>query len=255
MTGVTAFGWPTSVDELEELQRELARREPEPWKPDRDAALVVAGAFVASATGLVGTGAAGDPLRAAAVALETERLADPLASAVVRGAAGAPYAPGLLALREGEALERAVRSLDAPVDVVFVNGTGRDHPRRAGIALHLGAVLDVPTVGVTVRPLLATAAEPPPERGTSVPLVLGDEVVGAVLRTRGGARPIYAHTGWRTEPDVARDLVLRCADRSRTPEPIRLARRLSRLARARDEGRLAAPTDRPIPRPPRGRRA
>jgi deoxyribonuclease V len=238
---VTAFGWPGSAEELEALQRELAEQEPPSWTPDPNAALVVAGVFVASATGVIGTGAAGDPLWAAAVALDTTHLAEPIASAVVRGLARGPYVPGLLALREGELLEQVVRSLDAAPDVVLVNGTGRDHPRRAGIALHLGAVLGVPTLGVTVRPLVATPAELPPERGAHFPLALDEEVVGAVLRTRRGAHPVYLHAGWRTDADVARDLVLRCTGGSRTPEPIRLARRLARLARARDEGRLGRP--------------
>jgi deoxyribonuclease V len=118
---------------------------------------------------------------------------------------------------------------------VLVNGTGRDHPRRAGIALHLGVVLDVPTVGVTVRPLVATASEPADERGSSAPLVLYGEIVGVALRTRRGARPVFAHAAWRTDAGVAREVVLRVTGRFRTPEPIRLARRLARRARAEDE--------------------
>lgn len=234
MTGV---GWPSSREELEELQLELAAQEPPRWRPDPNAELVVAGVFVASASGIVGEGAAGDPMWGAAIAIDLEVARDPIDRVVVRGASGGPYVPGLLALREGALLERAVRSLRVTPDVVLVNGTGRDHPRRAGIALHLGAVLDRPTVGVTLRPLLATHTEPADERGSTTPLVLGDEVVGAVLRTRRGAHPVCVHTAWRTDPDTAVDVVLRCTDRYRTPDPIRLARHLARLTRARDEGR------------------
>jgi deoxyribonuclease V len=163
-----------------------------------------------------------------------------LCANVVRGRAGWPYVPGLLALREGPVLEEAVRELGSRADVVLVNGTGRDHPRGAGIALHLGAALDVPTVGVTDRPLVATGSEPGPERGDTSPLTLGATVVGAALRTRRGARPVFVHAGWRTDVDVAREIVLLVAARARTPEPVRRARRLVRVTRAVDEGRSAA---------------
>jgi deoxyribonuclease V len=83
----------------------------------------------------------------------------------VEGEAGAPYEPGLLALRGGPLLEAAVRALKNLPDVLLIDGTGRDHPRRAGIALHLGAVLDLPTVGVTHRALLASGEWPPDESG------------------------------------------------------------------------------------------
>lgn len=235
--------WPVSIEELDALQRDLADREPLPWRPDPGSPLVVAGAFVASATGLTGIGAEGDPLWAAAVAIA---IGEPgvLASATVRGSARGPYVPGSLAMREGEVLEQTIRSLIVRPDVVLVNGTGRDHPRRAGIALHLGAVLDIPTVGVTVRPLVATPVDPPSERGADAPLLIGTEAVGAALRTRRGATPVYAHAAWRTSADVAREVVLLCTSRFRTPDPIRLARRLARLMRARDEGRAPAETER-----------
>jgi deoxyribonuclease V len=237
---LTEAGWPRSADELEALQRELARLEPPPWRPVQGRRPIVGGVFVASATGLVGTGTVGDPLWAAAVAIDVGGGTAPV-EAVARGEAGGPYLPGLLALREGPSLETAIRALGVRPDVVLVNGTGRDHPRRAGIALHLGAVLDAPTVGVTVRPLVAESVEPPAERGAASPLVLDREVVGFALRTRPGARPVFVHAAWRTVPDVAREVVLLVIGRYRTPDPIRLARRLARLARARDEGRSPAP--------------
>ena len=157
------------------------RGAPRPTVPrQRDCQLqrppAVRAVFAASGTGLVGTGAAGDPLWSAAVALVAEGVGRwrPLEDAVVRRSAGGPYLPGLLALREGEVLAQAVTSLGVRPDVVIVNGTGRDHPRRAGIALHLGVVLDVPSVGVTDRPLLAAPVEPADERGAAAPLVRRD---------------------------------------------------------------------------------
>jgi deoxyribonuclease V len=156
-----------------------------------------------------------------------------LASAVVSGQAGAAYQPGLLALREGPALEAAVRALDREPDVLLVDATGRDHPRGAGLALHLGAVLDLPTVGVTHRLLVAEGAWPEDRQGAMAPFKVAGEVAGYWVRTRGGTRPLAIHAAWRTDPATAVDVVLACLHRRRTPEPIRRARRLARTARAR----------------------
>jgi deoxyribonuclease V len=150
----------------------------------------------------------------------------------VGGVAGAAYEPGLLALREGQLLEAAVRALPRMPDVLLVNATGRDHPRGAGLALQLGAVLGVPTVGVTHRPLLACGAWPPVERGSCSLLQLGGRTVGCWLRTRPRARPLAVHPGWRTDLDTACGVVLDGTGRVRAPEPLRQARRMARLARA-----------------------
>jgi deoxyribonuclease V len=155
----------------------------------------------------------------------------------VRGVAGAPYAPGRLALREGPLLADAVEALARRPAVLLVDATGRDHPRRAGLALHLGAVLDLPTVGVTHRPLLARGAEPGPERGAHAPLTLEDgEVVGAWLRVAARRRPLAVHAAWRTDVATAIAVVLAATGRARTPEPLRRARHAARVARAGDGG-------------------
>jgi deoxyribonuclease V len=179
--------------------------------------------------GALGPGAEGDPAWAAAAVLRGRRR---LVDAVVEGRAGAPYAPGLLALREGPLLAAAVRALPAAPDVVLVDATGRDHPRRAGLALHLGAVLGLPTVGVTHRPLQAGGPWPRDERGARSDLVLDGERVGVWLRTRRGARPLAVHAGWRTGADEAAEVVLAATRGHRTPEPLRRARHLARTARA-----------------------
>jgi len=179
----------------------------------------------------------GDRAWAAAVRLDP---GGETTSAVVRGIARFAYEPGLLALREGALLEGALRSLPRLPDVVLVNASGRDHPRGAGLALHLGSVLGVPTVGVTDRPLLAIANAPRDERFAGAPLRLGDELVGFAVRTRRGARPVLAHSAWRTDADTARAVVVAATGRGRTPEPLRRARFLARVERARDEGRLPA---------------
>jgi deoxyribonuclease V len=213
--------WPGTREELIEEQLRLAALELEPWRFEPGAR--VGGVFVCFARGGSGPGRVGDPAWAAACVGDE--------AAVVPGRAGAPYEPGLLALREGALLEAAVRALQQPPDVLLVDATGRDHPRRAGVALHLGAVVDLPAVGVTHRPLVADGEWPPDERGASSPLILDGEVVGCWLRTRAGRRPLAVHPGWRTVPDTAVGVVL-SASRVRTPEPLRQARRRAREARA-----------------------
>ncbi|HEV2784628.1 MAG TPA: endonuclease V [Actinophytocola sp.] len=151
--------------------------------------------------------------------------------ATVLGAAGAAYRPGLLAMRLGPVLADAVRALPAPPDVLLVDATGRDHPRRAGLATHLGAALGIPTVGVTHRPLLASGDWPADRRGARGPLILDGSPVGYWLRTRTGRRPLAVHAAWRTDPDTAAEIVLAVSSH-RTPAPLREARRLARHARA-----------------------
>ena len=146
--------------------------------------------------------------------------------------AGAAYEPGLLALREGPLLEGAITALPQRPDVLLVNATGRDHPRRAGLALHLGAVLDLATVGVTDRPLLAAGEWPEDEQGARSPLVLAGDVVGYWLRTSRGARPLAIHAAWRTDPETALEVLLAGMVVVRTPEPMRRARTAARAARA-----------------------
>ena len=167
-----------------------------------------------------------------------------VAESVVRGRTAAGYRPGYLALREGPLLGRAVSDLPQIPDALLVNATARDHPRGAGPALHLGAVLGVPTVGVTHRPLPATGPEPADDRWATSGLTIDGEVVAVRLRTRRGARPVVVHAAWRIDLPVAVDLVRRATGLARTPEPLRAARRSARLARAgRGPPLLASPEE------------
>jgi deoxyribonuclease V len=190
----------------------------------------VAGCFVCFGRGGSGRGRAGEPGWAAAVLMCGDRR--PAGTAVVAGTAGATYEPGLLALREGPLLDAALRALPERPEVVIANASGRDHPRGAGLALELGAVLGLPSIGVTDRPLLATGPEPGPARRDTSPLVLGGAEVARALRTRAGARPVVVHSGWRTDLDTAVAVALASTRRARTPEPLRRARRAAREARA-----------------------
>jgi deoxyribonuclease V len=219
-------GWPTTLDELIATQRSLSAMTPLPWRPPTGP-LAIGGVWFTAPRGSSGD-RPGEPAWAAA-AVVGERTED----AVARGVTGAGYVAGSLAMREGPLLETAVAALDEPPDVLLVNATGRDHPLRAGLALHLGAVLDVPTIGVTNRPLLASGLEPGTERWAVSELRLEGVVVGAWLRTQAGSRSIVVHPAWQTSLETALTLVRRSIGSARTPEPLRRARRSARLGRAR----------------------
>lgn len=214
--------------ELQNEQTRLAAQVVEEWTPPH--ALLDSGAcFICFRRGYSGTGERGEPAWCAAVRMQGRRIAE---YALITGRAGASYKPGFLALREGHALETAVRALQQSPEVMIVNASGRDHPRRAGLALHLGAVLDTPTIGVTHRPFSGQGEWPVDERGAASPVTLDGEIVGYWLRSRVHARPVVVHAAWRTSPEIALEVARRCIYRARTPEPLRHARRLARLARA-----------------------
>ncbi len=218
------MNWPTTSEDLVNEQHRLASVTPDRWSPP--ARPRIGACFVCFERGAGGPGHRGDPAWAAAA------VGDEVV--VLRGEAAGPYRPGLLALREGPVLERAVRALAGPLEVLLVNATGRDHPRGAGLAVHLGAVLDLPTVGVTHRPLLAEGAWPQERRGTTSRLTLEGELVGAWLRTRARARPLAVHPGWRTDVGTAVEVVMATIGSARTPGPLRRARQAARQARAVD---------------------
>lgn len=223
--------WPETAESLVSVQEALAAAVPAPWMPG-EGRLILGGCFVCFGRGEAGPGNPGDPGWAGAALWSSAGL---LKTVVVQGQAPAGYSAGLLALREGPLLEAAVRALPALPDVLLVDATGRDHPRRAGLALHIGAALDLPTIGVTHRPLLAVGGWPADVSGARSPLVLDGEVVGCWLRTVAGLRPLAIHAGWRTSPEVAVEVVKGAVRQARTPEPIRLARQAARTARDRDE--------------------
>lgn len=227
----TSADWRDEVA-LVAAQERLQEARPPSWRPG-PAPLLVAGAFVAFARGEQGPGRAGDHAWCGAALVREP--GEVIATAVVRGTAGAPYAPGLLALREGSLLLDAFEAVlsGRRADVVLVDATGRDHPRRAGLARHLGAVLARPSVGVTHRPLLARGPEPASAAaGATAPLRLDGEEVARWVRTRPGVRPVVAHAGWRTDVDAAVAVALRTTTEARTPEPLRVARTVAREARS-----------------------
>ncbi len=134
-----------------------------------------------------------------------------------------PYVPGLLSFREVPAILDALAMLDDRPDVLICDGQGLAHPRRFGIACHLGVLTGIPSVGVAKTRLTGRHADVPEARGEWTPLEDNDEVIGAVLRTRVGVKPVFVSVGNRCTLEAAIDLVKNCTPRYRLPEPIRWA--------------------------------
>jgi deoxyribonuclease V len=132
-----------------------------------------------------------------------------------------PYIPGLLSFREMPAILAAFERVRQEPDLIFYDGQGYAHPRRFGIACHLGVALDCPTIGCAKSRLIGTHEEPPNERGGWAPLEDKGERIGAVLRTRTGVKPIYVSVGHRVSLERAIELVLAVSDGYRIPRPTR----------------------------------
>ncbi len=174
----------------------------------------------------VGFEADGRIARAAVAVLAFPSLA--LADcAVARRPVSFPYVPGLLSFREIPVVLDALARLAVRPDVLLVDGQGVAHPRRCGLASHLGLVTGLPTVGVAKTRLIGEHREPASRRGAWTPLVDRGETIGACLRTRAGVKPLFVSAGHRVSLATAIRLVLACAPRYRLPETTRWAHRLA----------------------------
>lgn len=179
---------------------------------------------------------------AGAVAVLDVRTLEVVDSATARRPVEFPYVPGLLAYREIPALLDALEQLTVAPDVLVCDGYGLAHPRRFGLACHLGVLTGVPTFGVAKTPFIGTFAEPGRERGAVTDLIAPDagagtspEVIGRVLRTQSGIKPVFISVGHRIGLDEATGLTLRLAPSSpgfRLPETTRRSDQLSRQALA-----------------------
>jgi deoxyribonuclease V len=147
------------------------------------------------------------------------------------GPALVPYVPGFLSFREGPAVVRAIAALSRPPDLLFCDGHGRAHPRRCGLACHLGVALDLPAIGVGKSLLVGEHGALGARRGSTAALVHGGDTVGVALRTRSRVRPVFVSTGHRVALATAVALVLEWAPRFRLPEPARRAHREVNLMR------------------------
>ncbi|MHC4888947.1 MAG: deoxyribonuclease V [Planctomycetota bacterium] len=137
-----------------------------------------------------------------------------------------PYIPGLLSFREAPVCIAAVEKLKTEPDIFIIDGQGIAHPRRLGLAAHLGLFFDKPTIGCAKSRLTGTFKEPSPEKGVSSPLKDKDEVIGAVVRTRTNVKPVFVSVGHKCLLKDAVKITLDCTTKYRLPEPTRLAHQL-----------------------------
>ncbi len=208
--------WRVSPEEAQQIQRDLAARvqlTPLPRPPQ-----TVGGIDVSFPQR--------DVARAAVVVLHFPDLT-PIAEAVAERPVEFPYIPGLLSFRETPAVLEALEQLPALPDLLICDAQGRAHPRRLGLASHLGVLLDQPTIGCAKSRLIGHYEEPEGRRGAYTWLYDGEEVIGAVVRTRENVRPLFISVGHRIDLPGAIEFTLACCTRYRLPEPTRLAHQVA----------------------------
>jgi len=138
-----------------------------------------------------------------------------------------PYVPGLLSFRETPVAIKALEKLKITPDLILCDGQGLTHPRRFGIACHIGLITDVPTLGVAKSLLVGKFENLGETRGSIAPLVHRNEQVGVALRTKDKVQPVYVSVGHRISLETATDYVLQCAPKYRLPETTRLADKMA----------------------------
>jgi len=209
--------WDVSPAQAREIQDQL--RDHVIRKDALGAVRRVAGTDVAFEQG-------GTVTRAAAAVLSFPEL-ELIEHTLARRPTCFPYVPGLLSFREIPAVLDALAGLSETPDLILCDGQGIAHPRRLGLASHLGVVTGLPTIGVAKSRLIGTHAEPGRNKGSRVPLMDGDEIIGMVLRSRTDVRPIYVSIGHRVSLETAVRYTLACTSRYRLPETTRMADKLA----------------------------
>jgi deoxyribonuclease V len=208
--------WPVDIQEARRVQLELADRVR--CVPLRSPTRLIAGVDAAFSEGRV----------FAAACLYAYPSLEPVEDALASNDLEFPYVPGFLTFREGPALLAALGALDRAPDLTLLDGQGIAHPRRLGIASHIGVLLGAPTIGCAKSRLVGEFREPGRERGGCSRLRFDGRTVGAVVRTRTGVRPLFVSPGHLVDIPDAIEIVLRTTAGLRIPEPLRRADRLSR---------------------------
>jgi deoxyribonuclease V len=212
---VLSHPWDVSPRQAREIQndlRQLVRR-----CTLKDLPEIVAGVDVSVRDGQA---------RSAIVLLSFPELT-PFEAATAERPATFPYIPGLLAFREGPVVLEALERLTQRPDVLIFDAQGLAHPRRMGLATHLGLLLDLPSVGCAKSRLCGEYTEPDARKGSWTQLRDGDHVIGAVVRTRDNVKPLFVSIGHRVDLEAAVALVLDCTPRYRLPETTRWAHRVA----------------------------
>lgn len=207
-------GWQVSATQAFEIQKKLAAQ------VSRSSEVVVAPRFIAGAD-ISGEGAQGEAT-GAVVVLRYPELS-PVETKVVTGKLDFPYIPGLLSFRESPLILAACEGLSIAPDLLLVDGQGIAHPRRFGLASHLGLLLNLPTIGCAKSLLCGTHETPGVEPGSYAEVMDRGEVIGAALRTKLGVKPIYVSIGHKVDLQTAVHWVKNCCRGYRLPEPTRLA--------------------------------
>lgn len=208
--------WDVTPTEAVAIQRELA--EHVCFEPLPSVIETVAGVDVS---------VRGDRVRTALVVLQLDGL-EVIDRVTWEGPVAFPYIPGLLSFREMPAVLPALERLSVEPDVFMLDAQGYAHPRRLGLACHLGVLLDKPAIGVAKTRLVGRYDEPGTEKGDRSPLVHRDETIGSVVRTRANVNPVFVSVGHRATLEDAVGLTLRCVTRFKLPMPTHYAHRLSK---------------------------
>ena len=167
-----------------------------------------------------------DIAKAAVVVLDYPDLS-PIDQSTAEQTVQFPYIPGLLAFREGPVVLRALETLVTEPDLFIFDAQGLAHPRRMGLATHMGLIIDRPSIGCAKSRLCGTHHEPGPERGTYTHLHDGNEIIGAVVRSRSEVQPVYVSIGHKIDLETAINYVLNCCRGYRLPETTRWAHRVA----------------------------
>lgn len=211
--------WPTTLDEARQVQEQLRHQ-------------VIAEDSFGEINTIAGVDAGyeGDQAKAAVVVLAYPSL-EPLAYTLAYAPAPFPYIPGFLSFREAPAVLKALDQIAIKPDLLMLDGQGIAHPRRLGIAAHVGVLTNIPAIGCAKSLLTGRHAPLPDERGATVPLLDRGEEIGALLRSRVGVKPLYISIGHRISLTTALEIVMSCVTKYRLPETTRAADGLASHAR------------------------
>lgn len=210
-----SHSWDLSPQEARALQKQLAGQVVR--QPELGPVNTVAGVDVSYRDG---------EAQAALVVLSYPGL-EVVDYAVTRQPVSFPYVPGLLSFREGPAVLAALERLPAPPDLLIFDGHGLAHPRRFGLACHIGLLTGLPSIGCAKSRLVGQYQEPGSEPGSYSLLTEAEEVIGAALRTRWGTKPLFVSIGHRVDLPTAIQYVLNCCQGYRLPETTRWAHRVA----------------------------
>ncbi len=213
--------WDLDPDQAAELQRQLAGQVRTTGRPE--SVRLVAGVDVSYSKD--------SPRGYGVVAVLSYPALEVVETATATVDTTFPYVPGLFSFREIPAVLAALEKIRSRPDLVLVDGQGRAHPRRMGLASHLGLLLEIPTIGCAKTRLCGDHDEPAHARGSRSPLTEDGETIGLVVRTQDGVNPLFVSVGDGVDLDTCADWVVACARDYRIPEPLRSADHLTKELR------------------------